>query len=74
VVVKEPSVGEIAAIQVGATSHDLEAALGAPESRVSIPDDDGHLVEICQYWAKGQPLGTVRLDNGRVISVQTRGY
>jgi hypothetical protein len=74
VVVKEPSVDEIAAIQVGASAHDLEAALGAPESRVSIPDDDGHLVEICQYWAKGQPLGTVRLDNGRVISVQTRGY
>ncbi len=74
VVVKEPSVDEIAAIQVGASSHDLEVALGAPESRVSIPDDDGHLLEICQYWAKGQPLGTVRLDNGRVISVQTRGY
>jgi len=73
-VVKEPSVDEIAAIQVGASSRDLEAALGPPESRVSIPDDDGHLLEICQYWAKGQPLGTVRLDNGRVVSVQTRGY
>ncbi len=73
-VVKEPSVDEIAAIQVGASARDLESALGPPESRVSIPDDDGHLVEICQYWAKGQPLGTVRLDNGRVVSVQTRGY
>jgi hypothetical protein len=72
--VKEPSVEEIAAIHVGATAHELEAALGAPESRVSIPDDDGHLLEICQYWAKGQPLGTVRLENGRVVSVQTRGY
>jgi len=71
-VVKEPSVEEIAAVQVGATSNELQAALGAPESRVSIPDDDGHLVEICQYWSKGQPLGTVRLDNGRVVSVQTR--
>jgi hypothetical protein len=73
-VVKEPSVEEIAAIQVGATSNELQAALGAPESRVSIPDDDGHLLEICQYWSKGQPLGTVRLDNGRVVSVQTRSY
>lgn len=71
-VVKEPSVEEIAAVQVGATSNELQAALGAPESHVSIPDDDGHLVEICQYWSKGQPLGTVRLDNGRVVSVQTR--
>jgi hypothetical protein len=73
-VAKEPSVEEIAAVKVGATSHELEAALGAPESRVSIPDDDGHLLEICQYWSKGQPLGTVRLDNGRVVSVQTRAY
>ena len=73
-VVKEPSVEEIAAVKVGATSHELEAALGAPESRVSIPDDDGHLLEICQYWSKGQPLGTIRLDNGRVVSVQTRSY
>src|SRR5579863_8357921 len=38
--IKEPSVEQIAAIQVGATSHELEAALGAPESHVSIPDDD----------------------------------
>jgi len=38
---------------------------------VSIPGDDGHLLEICQYWAKGEPVGTVRLDNGRVVSVQT---
>jgi hypothetical protein len=74
VVVKEPSVDQIAAIQVGVTANELQSALGAPESRVSIPGDDGHLLEICQYWAKGQPLGTVRLDNGRVVSVQTRGY
>ena len=72
--VKEPSVEEIAAVQVGATSNELQAALGAPESRVSIPGDDGHLLEICQYWAKGQALGTVRLDNGRVVSVQTRSF
>lgn len=70
-VVKEPSLEEVAAVKVGATANELEAALGAPESRVSIPDDDGHLLEICQYWAKGQPLGTVRLDNGHVVSVQT---
>jgi hypothetical protein len=73
-VVKEPSVEEIAAVKVGATSKELEASLGPPESRVSIPDDDGHLLEICQYWSKGQALGTVRLDNGRVVSVQTRAY
>jgi hypothetical protein len=73
-VIKEPTIDEIAAVKVGETAGDLQAALGAPESRVSIPDDDGHLLEICQYWSKGQPLGTIRLDNGRVISVQARGY
>jgi hypothetical protein len=73
-VVKEPSVEEIAAVKVGATSNELQTTLGAPESRVSIPDDDGHMLEICQYWANGQPLATIRLDNGRVVSVQTRSY
>ncbi len=68
--IKEPSVQEVASVQVGATSSELRALLGAPESRVSIPDDDGHLLEICQYWAKGEQLGTIRLDNGHVVSVQ----
>jgi hypothetical protein len=71
-VIKEPSVEEVASIQVGATSSEMRAALGTPESRVSIPGDDGHLLEICQYWAKGEAIGTIRLDNGRVISFQTR--
>jgi hypothetical protein len=67
---KEPTVEEVARIKVGATASELSMVLGAPESKVSIPGDDGHLLEICQYWAKGEPVGTVRLDNGRVVSVQ----
>jgi hypothetical protein len=70
-VIKEPTAQDVAGIQVGATSSELRSALGTPESMVSIPGDDGHLLEICQYWAKGEPVGTVRLDNGRVVSVQT---
>ncbi|HTW66734.1 MAG TPA: hypothetical protein VME17_19075 [Bryobacteraceae bacterium] len=73
-VVKQPTIDEVAAVRIGENSNDVETALGAPESRVSIPDDDGHLIEINQYWANGQPLGTIRLDNGRVVSVQARGY
>ena len=72
VVVKEPTAEEIAGIQVGATASELRATLGMPESKVSIPGDDGHLLEICQYWAKGEPVGTIRLDNGRVVSVRTQ--
>ena len=53
------------------TASEMREALGAPESKVSIPGDDGHLLEICQYWAKGEQIGTIRLDNGRVVSVQT---
>lgn len=68
--VKELSAQDVAGVKVGASAGELRAALGAPESKVSIPDDDGHLVEICQYWSKGEPVGTVRLDNGRVVSVQ----
>jgi hypothetical protein len=69
-VVKEPTAQDLATIHVGTTTSELHAALGTPESKVTIPDDDGHLLEICQYWAKGEPLGTVRLDNGRVVSIQ----
>jgi len=69
-VIKEPSAQDVAGIRVGATSSELRETLGAPESTVSIPAEDGHLLEIRQYWAKGEPVGTVRLDNGRVVSVR----
>ena len=71
-VVKVPTVAEIANIKVGTTEDELLAALGQPASRLSIPDDDGHLRETCQYWANGRQIGTVRLDNGQVVTVETR--
>ena len=69
--VKEPTAEELASIQVGASEKELFTTLGQPESKVTIPDD-GHLVEICQYWSKGKQLGTVRLDNGQVVNVESR--
>jgi hypothetical protein len=71
-IVKVPTVAEIANIKVGTTEDELLAALGQPASRLSIPDDDGHLRETCQYWANGRQIGTVRLDNGQVVTVETR--
>jgi hypothetical protein len=68
---REPTAEELANVKVGATESDVLAALGQPESRVTIPDD-GHLLQICQYWANGQPLGTIRLDNGQVVSVEPK--
>ena len=70
-VVKEPTAEEMASIQVGASEKEVFTTLGQPESKVTIPDD-GHLVEICQYWSKGKQLGTVRLDNGQVVNVESR--
>jgi len=71
---KQPTVQEVAGIQVGASEQDVLAALGVPASRVTIPDDDGHLRESFQYWANGSQLGTIRLDNGSVISVEARRF
>jgi hypothetical protein len=68
----EPTAEEFATIQVGANEQDVISKLGKPESKVTIPDDDGHLLEICQYWSKGKQLGTVRLDNGQVVNVESR--
>ncbi len=65
---KEPTAEDFATIQVGASEEQVLSALGQPESKVTIPDDE-HMVQICQYWSKGKQLGTVRLDNGQVVNV-----
>ena len=73
-VVKEPTPEEVAGIQIGANEKDVIAALGMPASHITIPDDDGHLRETYQYWAKGSQIGTVRLDNGLVVKVEARRF
>jgi hypothetical protein len=70
--VKELSPADLSSLHVGASEREMVAALGVPESRVSIPDDDGHLRETCQYWSQGRQVGTVRLDNGQVVQVVVR--
>jgi len=68
---RDPTPEELASIQVGATEKQMIGTLGPPESKVTIPDD-GHLVEICQYWANGKPVATFRLDNGQVVRVDSK--
>lgn len=68
--IKEPSAQDVAGIRLGTTSSELRQALGTAESTVSIPGEDGHLLEIREYWANGEPVGTVRMDNGHVVSVR----
>jgi hypothetical protein len=63
---------EFALIRVGSTEKEVLAILGPPSSQVIVPDDDGHLRESLQYWVKASPMGTVRLDNGRVVQIETK--
>jgi hypothetical protein len=68
--VKETTAEELATIRIGASERDVLVALGMPGSRIVIPDDDGHLRKSYQYWGKGAPVGTIRLDNGYVVKVE----
>ena len=63
-----PAPEEFARVKVGDTREVL-ASFGAPCSHVTIPDE-GHFIEILSYASAGRSVGTIRLDNGRVFSVQ----
>jgi hypothetical protein len=63
---------EFTLIRVGSSEKEVLAVLGPPSSQIVVPDDDGHLRETFQYWVKGNPMGTVRLDNGRVVQIETK--
>lgn len=63
---------EFALIHVGSTAKEVLNILGPPSSRVVVPDDDDHLRETLQYWIKGAPAATIRLDNGHVAQIETR--
>jgi hypothetical protein len=63
---------EFGFIHVGSTVKEVLKALGPPSSRVVVPDDDGHLRESLQYWVKGSPMAMVRMDNGRVVQIETK--
>jgi hypothetical protein len=63
---------EFSQIHVGSSEKEVLTVLGPPSSKVVVPDDDGHLRESLQYWVKGVPMGTVRLDNGRVVRIETK--
>ena len=61
---------EVVGIQPGTVRSDVLAKLGPPSSLVTIPDD-GHLLEIMKYVSGNRWLGTVRLDNGSVVRVDS---
>jgi hypothetical protein len=64
-----PSPEDFAKVKEGSPREDVHAALGAPSSRITIPGDDGHLLEILSYDDGNRHIGTVRMDNGVVVSI-----
>lgn len=63
------TVDDIAAITVGTRKEDLYAKVGRPSATMVIPDGD-RLVEVLSYATRSQYLGSIRVDNGAVISVK----
>jgi hypothetical protein len=55
-------------VAVGMTREQL-LKLGEPSGRIAM-SEDGHLIEIYQYFARGSSLGRVRLTDGAVSVVQ----
>jgi hypothetical protein len=51
------------------TSEELQAAIGKPAFRIVVPEN-GRLVDICEYSAKGISLGTVRMVDGKVTEIR----
>jgi hypothetical protein len=60
---------QLAEIQNGALRADVLAKIGAPYARILMPEDS-HFVEVYQYAAKGQLLGSVRFTDGVVSTVR----
>jgi hypothetical protein len=59
---------ELRTVAVGANRQDV-LKLGVPSARITMYDD-GHLVEIYRYVSGEDNVGTVRLSDGAVASVQ----
>lgn len=64
-----PTVADISRIERGTTREQLAARLGAPSSRVFIPED-GTLLEIYSYRSADGQLSTIRLTDGTVTAVR----
>lgn len=65
----EPTPEAFEKVAVGMPAEKLEATLGPPAFRVVVPEE-GRLVELYQYSAKGRDVGSVRVVDGKVAAVQ----
>ena len=64
----EMSPEKLKTVSSGMSRADL-LRLGAPASKITM-DEDGRAVEIYSYREKDRKIGTVRLSNGSVASVE----
>ena len=51
-------------------SRDELLKLGAPGSRITMSDDEGHFVETYSYYEKDASIGRVKLTDGTVSKVE----
>lgn len=65
----EPTPEALEKLAVGTPAEELEAKLGLPSFRVVVPEE-GRLVELYQYSAKGRDVGSVRVVDGKVAEVR----
>jgi len=63
---------ELRAIAVGTSRADVVGKVGIAAATITM-DDGGHLVEILEYTANGNRVGSVRCNDGRVESVDAGG-
>jgi hypothetical protein len=66
---QEVSSDDLRKVTVGMSREQL-LKLGSPAGRVTMDDDEGHLIEIYQYSVNGAGLGSIRLMDGTVSRVQ----
>lgn len=64
----EMSAEKLKTVSTGMSRVDL-LRMGAPAAKITM-DEDGHTLEIYSYRQKDQKIGTVRLNNGTVASVE----
>lgn len=67
---RQPSLAELRSVTSGMSRDDV-LKFGTPSVRITM-NDEGHLLEIYRYIDNSKNLGTLRLTDGAVSSVQVR--
>jgi tetratricopeptide (TPR) repeat protein len=66
---RELTAADLRKVTAGMSREQL-LKIGSPGGRITMDDDEGHLIEIYQYFTNDTSLGRIRLTDGTVTSVQ----